>query len=231
MPAIASTDKPTANRTGAFSILAYSGRMAETAGGEKEPRGFALYVGLGPETSASEGVDLPGLVTVLRDALAAVAPSAKTHATIALAPAGLEGDDLEIVRLALHDPGRLRAMEVSSAAQPAREGVTIDISRKRVTIGSGVPTLTYREFALLQFLVLREGQTVPREAIIEHLWTQEDSDIPNVRTIDVHIRRLRSKLVPYEDIIRTVRGLGYRFDRHADVRVVYGHGPSPDVGV
>ena len=89
--------------------------------------------------------------------------------------------------------------------------------------------LTYKEFALLQFLVLREGQTVKRETIIEALWAADDEDIPNSRTIDVHIRRLRSKLGAYEDIVRTVRGVGYRFDRHADVTIYYGVAPSPDM--
>jgi len=45
----------------------------------------------------------------------------------------------------------------------------------------------------------------------------------------VHVRRLRAKLGNYEDIVRTVRGVGYRFDRHADVSIRFGHGtPSPD---
>jgi DNA-binding winged helix-turn-helix (wHTH) protein len=44
----------------------------------------------------------------------------------------------------------------------------------------------------------------------------------------VHVRRLRSKLGGYEDIVRTVRGVGYRFDRHADVSVQHTSTPSPD---
>ena len=89
--------------------------------------------------------------------------------------------------------------------------------------------LTYKEFSLLQFLVLREGQTVNRELIIEALWAEGDEDAPVARTIDVHVRRLRSKLGRYEDIVRTVRGVGYRFDRHADVTINYGVAQSPDM--
>jgi hypothetical protein len=74
-----------------------------------------------------------------------------------------------------------------------------------------------------------EGQTVRREVIIEALWAAGEDDIPNSRTIDVHVRRLRSKLGRYEDIVRTVRGAGYRFDRHADVTIHYGEAPSPDM--
>ncbi len=196
---------------------------------EREARGFALYVGLSDETAKAAGVELPEVVGELKKHLATIAPEASTHATIALAPVGSVGEDLEIVRLALHDPGKLSA---ATRRKPLPgEGVEIDISRKQLRIRSVVAPLTYLEFELLQFLVLREGQTVAREAIISHLWTEADEDAPNTRTIDVHIRRLRSKIAPYQDIIRTVRGGGYRFDRHADVTIIYGQAPSPDAGI
>ena len=64
---------------------------------------------------------------------------------------------------------------------------------------------------------------------IAGLWSDADGeDVPNARTIDVHVRRLRAKLGEYEEIIRTVRGSGYRFDRHADVAITYPTSPSPD---
>jgi DNA-binding response OmpR family regulator len=194
--------------------------------GEREARGFALYVGLGEEAAKAAGVELPEVVSTLKAHLAQIAPDASTHATIALAPVGIVGDDLEIVRLALHDPGKLSS-QTRNKPLPG-QGVDIDISRKQLRIRSIAAPLTYLEFELLQFLVLREGQTVAREAIISHLWSASDEDAPNARTIDVHIRRLRSKISPYQDIIRTVRGGGYRFDRHADVTIIYGQAPSPD---
>ncbi|NLA65651.1 MAG: winged helix-turn-helix transcriptional regulator, partial [Leucobacter sp.] len=90
--------------------------------------------------------------------------------------------------------------------------------------------LTFREFELLQFFVLREGRTVSREQLIESLWADApEEETPNERTIDVHVRRLRVKLAHYQDIIRTVRGTGYRFDRHADVSILPLSGPSPDI--
>lgn len=197
--------------------------------GEREARGFALYVGLSEEAARESGVDLPEVVKRLRQHLAAIAPGATTHTAIALAPVGSVGEDLELVRLALHDPGKLA--HVARKKPPPPQGVEIDISRKQLRIHSQVSSLTFLEFELLQFLVLREGQSVGRDAIISHLWSESDEDAPNTRTIDVHIRRLRQKIVPYEDIIRTVRGAGYRFDRHADVTIVYGQGPSPDAGL
>jgi DNA-binding response OmpR family regulator len=203
--------------------------MDKPAEASRQARGFALYVGLDEATAHELGVPLKDLVAHLKSEVEKRAPGAGTHATIALAPEGTVGDDLEIVRVALHDPGKLQAMRKSSEQAPV--GVTIDISRKRVVIGSETSPLTYREFELLQFLVLREGQTVPREAIIDHLWDPEDDQAPNLRTIDVHIRRMRQKLEPYSEIVRTVRGAGYRFDRHADVTIVFGQAPSPDMGV
>jgi len=78
--------------------------------------------------------------------------------------------------------------------------------------------------------VLREGRTIERAEIIANLWADADGDdVPNERTIDVHVRRLRSKLGAYEDIVRTVRGAGYRFDRHADVAIRWASTPSPDL--
>ena len=91
-------------------------------------------------------------------------------------------------------------------------------------------SLTFKEFELLQYLVLREGRTIERTELVSSLWSHADGDeVPGERTIDVHVRRLRAKLGRYEDIVRTVRGIGYRFDRHADVVIRFGHGtPSPD---
>jgi DNA-binding response OmpR family regulator len=78
--------------------------------------------------------------------------------------------------------------------------------------------------------VLREGRTIERSELISSLWSAADEDdVPNERTIDVHVRRLRSKLGRYEEIVRTVRGAGYRFDRHADVSVNHASTQSPDL--
>lgn len=194
-------------------------------------RGFALYVGIDEDAAKAAGVPLAELVQLLKDRVAESVPDAKTHATIALAPRGTPGDDLELVRLALHDPGKLQALSKHQQQEDDPDGVVIDISRKKVIIGGNLVGLTFLEFELLQFLVLREGQSVARQAIINHLWGLESGDAPNERTIDVYVRRLRQKLEPYPDIVRTVRGQGYRFDRHADVVIVFGQGPSPDVGV
>jgi DNA-binding winged helix-turn-helix (wHTH) protein len=190
-----------------------------------EARGFALYVGLDEAKAREAGVDLPAIVEALRALTAELVPSAETYAAVALAPAGLGGRDVDIVRRALAD----RAPAAAQApAKRRRTGLTLDLGRKKLRIDGETAALTYREFELLQFLVLREGRTVTRTEIIESLWSEGDQEVPNERTIDVHVRRLRAKLGEYGEIVRTVRGGGYRFDRHADVVIRYGEGPSPD---
>lgn len=191
-----------------------------------EARGFALYVGLDEAKARAAGVDLPALVEALRALTTELVPDAETYAAVALAPAGLGGRDVDIVRRALAD----RAPAAAPAeAKRRRTGLTLDLGRKKLRIDGETAALTYREFELLQFLVLREGRTVSRTEIIDTLWSADaEHEVPNERTIDVHVRRLRSKLGEYGEVVRTVRGGGYRFDRHADVVIRYGESPSPD---
>ena len=195
------------------------------------PRGFALYVGFDEAKAAASGVSLGVLVEALRQTLADLAPEAETYATVALAPVAAGGRDVDVVRLALHEPSAVARTknEPEEEERPAG-GVIVDISRKRVLIDGESSALTFKEFELLQYLVLREGRTIERTELVSSLWQGvTDDDAPGERTIDVHVRRLRAKLGRYEDIVRTVRGVGYRFDRHADVSIRYGHGtPSPD---
>ena len=61
------------------------------------------------------------------------------------------------------------------------------------------------------------GEPFSRDQIVEQVWAGDLAQAPNARTIDVHIRRLRGKIAGYEDVIRTIRGTGYRFDKHPDV--------------
>ena len=195
-----------------------------------EARGFALYVGLDEFKAIEAGTDLAHVVAELKRLVAELVPTAETYAAVALAPVGAGGRDVDVVRLALQDPAALakHRQEEIPAEPKHRGGVVVDISRKRVLLDGETAPLTYKEFELLQYLVLREGRTIDRSEIISALWSAGDDEVPNERTIDVHVRRLRSKLGDFEDIVRTVRGVGYRFDRHADVSIRQASTPSPD---
>jgi DNA-binding winged helix-turn-helix (wHTH) protein len=205
---------------------------ARTLPPNTEPRGFALYIGLDEAKAAADGVSLGVLVEALRRTIAELAPSAQTHATVALAPTNAGGRDVDVVRLALHEPAAVARTKPQPDEEEDRApgGVVVDISRKRVLLDGESAAFTFKEFELLQYLVLREGRTIDRSELVASLWQNAaDDEAPGERTIDVHVRRLRAKLGAYEDIVRTVRGVGYRFDRHADVVIRYGHGtPSPD---
>lgn len=191
-------------------------------------RGFALYVGISEDRLEAD-TRLSDLVNELRNLVADLAPEADTHATVALAPEHVGGRDIDVVRLALADPSAKREDRSSGDPDRAHPHVTIDLSRKQVLLDSYPVKLTFREFELLRFFVLREGLAVTREEIIETLWADTpEEEQPTPRTIDVQVRRLRIKLGKYQDIIRTVRGAGYRFDRHADVKIVHSYGRSPD---
>ena len=191
-------------------------------------RGFALYVGIDEAAAAENGIDLSQIVTALKNLTSTLAPGAETYAAVALAPVGSGGRDVDVVRLALQEPSAIAKNRTAGDADDLA-GVVVDISRKRIVIDDEVAPVTFKEFELLQYLVIHKGQTISRAEIIRSLWRADDIDIPNDRTIDVHVRRLRSKLGRFEDIVRTVRGEGYRFDPHPDVTVLFASAPSPDV--
>ncbi len=187
-----------------------------------EARGFALYVGLDETTAAAAGISLSELVTALRKTVADMVPAAagETYASVALAPKGLGGKPIDVVRTALRDPraiDKLTANKTADESADNAKGIIVDPSRKKVFADGENADLTYKEFELLQYLIENEGSTVTRREIIDVIWNEGDGEIPNERTIDVHIRRLRAKIAGYEDIIRTVRGGGYRFDKHPEV--------------
>lgn len=193
-------------------------------------RGFALYVGFDEAKANAAGTDLGHVVEALKRLAAEIAPGSETYAAVALAPETSGGRDIDVVRLALQDPAAVaRNRHTVDPADDRVTGVIVDISRKRLLLDNEPVGLTYKEFELLQYLVLREGRTIERAELIASLWQAGDDEAPNERTIDVHIRRLRAKLGRYEEIVRTVRGVGYRFDRHADVTIRQAGAPSPDL--
>ena len=198
--------------------------------GKNQARGFALYVGIDEATAVANGIDLGKIVEALKNLTTQLVPNAETYAAVALAPQQAGGRDVDVVRLALQEPSAVaRHRGDEASADDKGSGVTIDISRKRILIDDETAPLTFKEFELLQFLVIHKGLTVSRSELISALWRADDADIPNERTIDVHVRRLRSKLGRFEDIVRTVRGIGYRYDTHADVTVLHASAPSPDM--
>ena len=180
------------------------------------PRGFALYVGFDEAKAAASGVSLGVLVEALRRTLGELAPEAETYATVALAPVGSGGRDVDVVRLALHEPSAIARTKTEEPEDEDRAagGVVVDISRKRVLIDGESAAFTFKEFELLQYLVLREGRTIERTELVTSLWQGATEDeAPGERTIDVQINRLRRKIEddPGNPVwLQTVRGIGYK---------------------
>jgi len=87
--------------------------------------------------------------------------------------------------------------------------LTLDTDTYQVTVAGRPLDLTYKEFELLRFLASRPGRVYTRPALLREVWGYDFYG--GTRTVDVHVRRLRSKLGPeHESLIETVRGVGYR---------------------
>ncbi len=191
-----------------------------TSANETEARGFALYVGIDEHTASANGTSLGAIVAALRQTLEQIAPglAAESYAAVALAKAGSGGRNVDVVRTALADP---RALERLTAKddEDAAKGIVIDLQRRKVFLDGLNAELTEKEFDLLKHLVENQGNNISRDELIDTLWVSEEGPEVVGRTIDVHVRRLRAKIEGYEDIVRTVRGEGYRFDKHPDVLI------------
>ena len=88
--------------------------------------------------------------------------------------------------------------------------LTVNLIGREVVRGQEAIKLTAREFGLLEYLMRSPGRVYTRTQIIEHVWGY-DFD-PNTNLVDVYIQRLRKKIRSEgeEDLIETVRGVGYR---------------------
>jgi len=187
---------------------------------DKEARGFAFYVGISEAQAQQAGLSLAEIVASLREHLETLAPgtSKETYAALALAAKNTGGRSLDVTRLALGEPRATKKLEIAKSDDNPAFGVVIDFQRQRVFVDGVNADLTCREFEILETLSANPGKTFSREQLANAESNCRDT-VSNARTIDVHIRRLRAKLPGYEDIVRTVRGTGYRYDKHPDVLV------------
>lgn len=85
----------------------------------------------------------------------------------------------------------------------------IDVASYVVHLCGRPVNLTYKEYELLLFLATNPGRVFTREALLNKVWGYDFYG--GARTVDVHIRRLRSKIEDRETFIETVRNVGYRF--------------------
>ncbi len=93
--------------------------------------------------------------------------------------------------------------------------VTVDTERHQVTVRGEVVDLPLKEFDLLRLLMANAGRVLTREILIDRVWGSDY--VGDTKTLDVHIKRLRSKieLDPSNPAaIITIRGLGYKLIKH-----------------
>mgnify|MGYP002630596636 CR=1 FL=1 len=88
--------------------------------------------------------------------------------------------------------------------------LSIDLGKHEVCVEDEVVELTLTEFKLLAHLIQNPGKIKTRDFLLEQIWEYGDGVFS--RTIDTHIQRLRSKLKDTGKYIKTVRGVGYRFE-------------------
>lgn len=90
-----------------------------------------------------------------------------------------------------------------------KAGICIDETAHEVTVDGKQVDLSVKEFDLLSYFMKNEGIALSREKILNNVW--EYDYFGDARTIDTHVKKLRSKLGPKGDLIKTIWGMGYKF--------------------
>ena len=89
-------------------------------------------------------------------------------------------------------------------------GIRIDKAARQVTIDGQEVDLSFKEFELLSYFVENQGLALSREKILNHVWNYDY--FGDARTIDTHVKKLRSKMGPKREYIKTIWGMGYKFE-------------------
>lgn len=89
-------------------------------------------------------------------------------------------------------------------------GISIDKTAHQVKIDGKIVELSYKEFELLSYFVENQGIALSREKILNNVWNYDY--FGDARTIDTHVKKLRSKLGDKGEYIRTIWGMGYKFE-------------------
>ena len=204
-------------------VIAPSAEPVRAVTSDNVAHGFVLYVGLSEQEAAAAGTSIARIAQEIRAYAQNLVTGIESYAAVAVAPASAPGTSLDVVRSTFGDPtiaSRQQRPEPRQAPQQdvRPSGVLIDLARREVHLDGETLNLTFKEFELLNYLVENGTRTVSRDELLDGLWKNAE-EVPNERTIDVHIRRLRSKLGRLANTVRTVRGQGYRFYEHPEVIV------------
>ena len=89
-------------------------------------------------------------------------------------------------------------------------GISIDKLGHQVLVDGRELELSYKEFELLTYFIENKGIALSREKILNHVWNYDY--FGDARTIDTHVKKLRNKLGGKGDYIKTIWGMGYKFE-------------------
>ena len=89
-------------------------------------------------------------------------------------------------------------------------GIKMDISAHKVLVDGEEIELSFKEFELLNYFLVNKGVALSREKILNNVWNYDY--FGDARTIDTHVKKLRSKLGNRGDYIKTIWGMGYKFE-------------------
>ena len=89
-------------------------------------------------------------------------------------------------------------------------GIELDIAAHEVRLDGELIELSYKEFELLNYFVINQGVALSREKILNNVWNYDY--FGDARTIDTHVKKLRSKLGSKGEYIKTIWGMGYKFE-------------------
>lgn len=103
---------------------------------------------------------------------------------------------------------RRRTSSPADEQEYSCEGVSLSVKSHTVIANGSAVDLTLKEFELLRLLMKNAGTVLTRDTLLENIWGYNFDG--ETRTVDVHIRTLRTKLGELGGIIETVRGVGYR---------------------
>ncbi len=105
----------------------------------------------------------------------------------------------------------LRRVNALDAGQVIEAGkISIDKAAHQVKIGEKEIELSFKEFELLSYFIENQGIALSREKILNHVWNYDY--FGDARTIDTHVKKLRSKLGEKGNYIKTIWGMGYKFE-------------------
>jgi two-component system response regulator ResD len=104
----------------------------------------------------------------------------------------------------------LRRTTVSEEETIEVGGIVLDKAAHQVKIDGQEIELSFKEFELLTYFVTNQGVALSREKILNNVWNYDY--FGDARTIDTHVKKLRSKMGPKGDYIKTIWGLGYKFE-------------------